>query len=60
MDAGVQPRRTIRFCLWSGEEQGLLGSRGYVESLTDEELDAELGIPHTASDEEETPIMDAS
>ena len=28
--------------------------------LTDEELDAELGIPHTASDEEETPIMDAS
>ena len=39
MAAGVQPRRTIRFCLWSGEEQGLLGSRGYVESLTDEELD---------------------
>ncbi|MFQ5506329.1 MAG: M20/M25/M40 family metallo-hydrolase, partial [Planctomycetota bacterium] len=28
--AGVQPRRTIRFILWSGEEQGLLGSRGYV------------------------------
>jgi len=39
MAAGVQPRRTIRFCLWSGEEQGLLGSRGYVESLTDEELE---------------------
>lgn len=39
MAAGVQPRRTIRFCLWSGEEQGLLGSRGYVESLSDEELD---------------------
>ncbi|MGB0333039.1 MAG: M20/M25/M40 family metallo-hydrolase, partial [Planctomycetota bacterium] len=38
MAAGVQPRRTIRFCLWSGEEQGLLGSRGYVESLTDDEL----------------------
>ena len=24
---GVQPRRTIRIALWSGEEQGLLGSR---------------------------------
>lgn len=28
---GVQPRRTIRIALWSGEEQGLLGSRGYVK-----------------------------
>ena len=27
---GVQPRRTIRVALWGGEEQGLLGSRGYV------------------------------
>jgi len=27
---GVKPRRTIRVGLWSGEEQGLLGSRGYV------------------------------
>ena len=27
----VQPRRTIRIALWSGEEQGLLGSRGYVK-----------------------------
>jgi hypothetical protein len=26
----VQPRRTIRIALWSGEEQGLYGSRGYV------------------------------
>ncbi|MFT6832347.1 MAG: hypothetical protein ACJAZN_002519, partial [Planctomycetota bacterium] len=38
MAAGVKPRRTIRFCLWSGEEQGLLGSRGYVKSLSEEEL----------------------
>ncbi len=29
---GVQPRRTIRIALWSGEEQGLLGSRGYVKN----------------------------
>jgi hypothetical protein len=28
---GLQPRRTIRIALWSGEEQGLLGSHGYVE-----------------------------
>jgi carboxypeptidase Q len=27
---GVKPRRTIRIALWSGEEQGLLGSRAYV------------------------------
>jgi carboxypeptidase Q len=28
---GIKPRRTIRFALWSGEEQGLLGSRAYIE-----------------------------
>jgi Zn-dependent M28 family amino/carboxypeptidase len=27
----IKPRRTIRIALWSGEEQGLLGSRGYVK-----------------------------
>jgi carboxypeptidase Q len=27
---GVQPKRTIRFALWSGEEQGLLGSGAYI------------------------------
>jgi Zn-dependent M28 family amino/carboxypeptidase len=27
---GAQPRRTIRVALWSGEEQGLLGSQAYV------------------------------
>lgn len=26
----LKPRRTIRIALWGGEEQGLLGSRGYV------------------------------
>ncbi len=28
---GVAPRRTIRVALWSGEEQGLLGSKAYVQ-----------------------------
>lgn len=28
--SGLKPRRTIRIGLWSGEEQGLLGSRAYV------------------------------
>jgi len=27
---GARPRRTIRLALWSGEEQGLLGSQAYV------------------------------
>jgi hypothetical protein len=29
---GVQPKRTIRIALWSGEEQGLLGSFNYVKN----------------------------
>jgi carboxypeptidase Q len=28
----LRPRRTIRFALWTGEEEGLLGSRAYVKS----------------------------
>ena len=28
---GIKPKRTIRFVLWSGEEQGLLGSRAYID-----------------------------
>ena len=27
----LKPRRTIRIALWSGEEQGLLGSQNYVQ-----------------------------
>jgi carboxypeptidase Q len=36
-DLNVAPRRTIRIALWGGEEQGLYGSRGYVNNyLMDE------------------------
>ena len=28
---GVKPRRTVRIALWTGEEQGIFGSRGYVK-----------------------------
>ncbi|MEO1584475.1 MAG: M20/M25/M40 family metallo-hydrolase, partial [Planctomycetota bacterium] len=34
---GAKPKRTIRFILWTGEEQGLLGARAYVASLPEEE-----------------------
>ncbi len=30
--SGIKTRRTIRFALWAGEEQGLLGSMAYVEN----------------------------
>jgi hypothetical protein len=50
--AGLRPRRTIRVALWSGEEQGYLGSRNYIERYlasrpepTDEE---QLALPEFA------------
>jgi peptidase M28-like protein len=38
MESGVRPERTIRIALWGGEEQGLLGSKAYVKTLSEEEL----------------------
>lgn len=36
---GLKPRRTIKIGLWGGEEQGLLGSRGFVKNNLGERLD---------------------
>ncbi|MBI5708184.1 MAG: M20/M25/M40 family metallo-hydrolase [Armatimonadetes bacterium] len=35
---GAKPKRSIRFIMWTGEEQGLFGSRAYVEAHKDEIL----------------------
>jgi carboxypeptidase Q len=34
--SGLKPKRTIRFALFTGEEQGLCGSRAYVEQHKDD------------------------
>ena len=43
---GVKPRRTIRVALWSGEEQGLLGSRAYVKNHFADRLTMALKPAH--------------
>ncbi len=40
---GAEPRRTIRVALWSGEEQGLFGSRAYVKRHFGDPRDAVVG-----------------
>jgi len=40
--AGLQPRRTIKIALWSGEEQGLYGSRNWVKSNLADPADMKL------------------
>ena len=41
---GVQPRRTIRLALWSGEEQGLFGSTEYVKNHFGDPSDPNIGV----------------
>src|SRR5207342_689575 len=41
--AGLKPRRTIRFVLFTGEEQGMLGSRAYANQHR-AELDKASGV----------------
>ena len=36
LHSGQKPRRTLRFVLFTGEEQGLLGSQAYVKTHKDE------------------------
>ena len=40
---GAEPRRTIRVALWSGEEQGLYGSRAYVSKHFGNPDDTDIG-----------------
>src|SRR5260221_4363541 len=44
--SGVKPNRTIRFCLFSGEEQGLHGSRSYAERHKDELAKCSMVLVH--------------
>ena len=41
---GVQPRRTIRVALWSGEEEGLLGSLAYVDAAFRHGREPQAGV----------------
>lgn len=44
--AGVRPKRTIRICLFSGEEEGLHGSREYVKTHKDELPKISMALVH--------------
>jgi Zn-dependent M28 family amino/carboxypeptidase len=43
---GAKPKRTIRFMLWSGEEQGLLGSRAYIKAHPEENAKISAVLVH--------------
>ncbi|MFN2391479.1 MAG: M20/M25/M40 family metallo-hydrolase [Pyrinomonadaceae bacterium] len=51
--SGLKPRRTIRVALWSGEEQGLNGSREYVKQHFGEMKGA--GINFGAAPQQQQP-----
>lgn len=34
----IRPRNTVRFAFWGAEEEGLIGSQYYVDSLSDEQF----------------------
>jgi len=44
--AGIKPKRTIRFVLFSGEEQGLYGSKAYVKKHKDELAKTSCALVH--------------
>ena len=53
----LKPRRTIRVALWSGEEQGLLGSRAYVTQHFGRFETAAAGSPSPASSPAPAPKL---
>lgn len=55
---GLKPRRTIRVGLWTGEEQGLLGSRGYVAKNFAALADAPPGTPVSQRKLEKKPAYE--
>ncbi len=44
--AGIKPKRTIRFVLFTGEEQGLFGSKQYVIKHKDEMAKTSMALVH--------------
>jgi hypothetical protein len=44
--SGLRPRRTVRLALWTGEEQGLIGSREYVKAHFGDPATMELKPEH--------------
>jgi carboxypeptidase Q len=53
----LKPRRTIRIGLWSGEEQGLFGSRAYVAQhfgKANDSMAAMMGTPEASSEKKES------
>jgi hypothetical protein len=59
----LKPRRTIRIGLWSGEEQGLLGSRAYVAQHFGKSYDAMaamFGSPEPSSDKKDSTAKPSS
>jgi Zn-dependent M28 family amino/carboxypeptidase len=48
--SGLKPRRTVRLALWTGEEQGLLGSRAYVKEHFADRATMQLKPEHAKLD----------
>jgi carboxypeptidase Q len=60
--SGLKPKRTIRFILFSGEEEGLLGSRAYAEAhaAMADSIQAVLVLDNGTGAERSRGIMEAA